>query len=161
MSDASSSEGGNAVAGGTGSEDRLSFKEKFGYGLGDTASNLYWKLFENFQLIFYTDVFGISAAAAGTMFLVTKLWDAINDPMVGFISDRTRTAWGRFRPYLIWMSIPFAITGILTFYTPDLSNEKWFEVFGIEFSAKLVYAYITYTLVFMAYTAINIPYGAL
>ncbi len=131
-------------------EQRLSVGEKVGYGLGDTASNFYWKLFENFQLYFYTDVFGISAAAAGTMFLVTKMWDAINDPMVGYISDRTKTAWGRFRPYLIWMSIPFAVTGMLTFYTPDLSP-----------NGKLIYAYITYTLVFMAYTAINIPYGAL
>lgn len=128
----------------------LSFTEKVGYGLGDTASNLYWKLFENFQLIFYTDVFGISAAAAATMFFVTKLWDAINDPLVGFLSDRTKTAWGRFRPYLLWMSIPFAVTGILTFYTPDLPP-----------NGKLIYAYITYTAVFMAYTAINIPYGAL
>lgn len=128
----------------------LTVKEKIGYGLGDTASNLYWKLFESFQLIFYTDVFGISAGAAATMFFITKLWDAINDPMVGFLADRTKTAWGRFRPYLIWMSIPFAVTGILTFYTPALSP-----------TGKLVYAYITYTAVFMAYTAINIPYGAL
>lgn len=131
-------------------EDSISVGEKVGYGLGDTASNLYWKLFEFFQLKFYVDVFGISSAAAGTMFFVTKLWDAINDPMIGFISDRTRTAWGRFRPYLIWMAIPFAITGIFTFYTPDLSP-----------NGKLIYAYVTYTLVFMAYTAINIPYGAL
>ena len=130
--------------------ESLSVVEKVGYGLGDTASNLYWKLFENFQLLFYTDVFGISAAAAGTMFFVTKIWDAVNDPMVGFVSDRTKTAWGRFRPYLIWMSIPFAVTGILTFYTPDFSPQ-----------GKLIYAYITYTLVFMAYTAVNIPYGAL
>lgn len=129
---------------------QLSVGEKVGYGLGDTASNLYWKLFENFQLFFYTDVFGITAGAAATMFLVTKLWDAINDPLIGFLSDRTRTSWGRFRPYLIWMAIPFAISGVLTFYTPDLSP-GW----------KLVYAYVTYTLVFMAYTAINIPYGAL
>ena len=128
----------------------LTVVEKVGYGLGDTASNLYWKLFENFQLIFYTDVFGISAAAAATMFFVTKLWDAINDPLIGLMADRTRTAWGTFRPYLIWGSIPFAVSGILTFYCPDLSSQ-----------GKLVYAYITYTLVFMAYTFINIPYGAL
>ena len=128
----------------------LSVGEKIGYGLGDTASNLYWKLFEFFQLIFYTDVFGISAASAATMFFITKIWDAINDPIVGLIADRTRTSWGRFRPYLLWMAVPFAVTGILTFYTPDLSPR-----------GKLVYAYVTYTLVFMGYTAVNIPYGAL
>lgn len=131
-------------------DDPLTVGEKIGYGLGDTASNLYWKLFEFFQLIFYTDVFGISAASAATMFFVTKLWDAVNDPMVGFLSDRTRTAWGRFRPWLLWSALPFAVTGILTFHTPDLSP-----------TGKLIYAYVTYTLVFMAYTAINIPYGAL
>ena len=124
--------------------------EKIGYGLGDTASNFYWKLFENFQLYFYTEIFGITATAAGLMFFVTKIWDAFNDPMIGFLADRTRTAWGRFRPYLIWMSIPFALTGMLAFYTPDLPPTQ-----------KLIYAYVTYTLVFMAYTAINIPYGAL
>ena len=129
---------------------RLSWREKVGYGLGDTASNLFWKTFEFFLMYFYTDVFGIKAGAAGTMLLVTRIWDAINDPLVGYFADRTRTAWGSFRPYLIWMCVPFAITGILTFYTPDLSD-----------SGKLIYAYVTYTLVMMAYTAINIPYGAL
>lgn len=131
-------------------EDRLSVTEKVGYGLGDTASNLFWKTFEFFLVYFYTDVFGISAKSAGTLMLVTRIWDAINDPLVGYLADRTRTSWGRFRPYLVWMSIPFAITGALTFYTPDLGP-----------TGKLVYAYITYTAVMMAYTAINIPYGAL
>ncbi len=131
-------------------DQRLSWCEKVGYGLGDTASNLYWKTFEFFLMYFYTDVFGIKAGAAGTMLLVTRIWDAINDPLVGYFADRTRTAWGSFRPYLVWMCIPFAITGVLTFYTPDLSD-----------NGKLIYAYITYTLVMMAYTAINIPYGAL
>lgn len=128
----------------------LSVKEKVGYGLGDTASNLFWKTFEFFLMYFYTDVFGLSAKSAGTMLLVTRIWDAINDPLVGYLADRTRTAWGSFRPYLVWMALPFAITGVLTFYTPNL-----------EPTGKLVYAYVTYTLVMMAYTAINIPYGAL
>ena len=128
----------------------LSVKEKVGYGLGDTASNLFWKTFEFFLMYFYTDVFGLSAKSAGTMLLVTRIWDAINDPLVGYLADRTRTAWGSFRPYLVWMAIPFAITGVLTFYTPNLDS-----------TGKLVYAYVTYTLVMMAYTAINIPYGAL
>ena len=131
-------------------DQRLSWREKVGYGLGDTASNLYWKTFEFFLMYFYTDVFGIKAGAAGTMLLVTRIWDAINDPLVGYMADRTRTAWGSFRPYLVWMCIPFAITGVLTFYTPDLGDK-----------GKLIYAYVTYTLVMMAYTAINIPYGAL
>lgn len=132
------------------STQKLSVGEKLGYGLGDTASNIYWKFFEFFLMYFYTDVFGISARSAGTMLLVTKIWDAVNDPLFGYLADRTRTAWGRFRPYLIWMSVPFAITGMLTFYTPDLSDQ-----------GKLVYAYVTFTLVMMAYTAINIPYSSL
>ena len=135
---------------GPAAENQLSIREKVGYGLGDTASNLYWKVFEFFLMYFYTDVFGISAKSAGTMLLVTRIWDAVNDPLVGYLADRTKTAWGRFRPYLVWMCLPFAITGILTFYTPDLSTQ-----------GKLIYAYVTYTVVMMVYTAINIPYGAL
>lgn len=131
-------------------QHRISFKEKVGYGLGDTASNLYFQMFVNFLLFFYTDIFGISAAAAGTMLMLSRFWDAINDPMMGIIADRTNTRWGKFRPYLIWISGPMAVIGVLTFLTPDLSV-----------TGKLIYAYITYTLIMMAYTAINIPYSAL
>jgi GPH family glycoside/pentoside/hexuronide:cation symporter len=130
--------------------DRLSVGEKVGYGLGDTASNLFWKTFEFFLMYFYTDVFGISAKSAGTMMLITRLWDAINDPLFGYLADRTKTAWGRFRPYLLWLAVPFAISGAMTFYTPDLDP-----------TGKLIYAYVSYTIVMMLYTAINIPYGAL
>ncbi len=131
-------------------EDRLSFKEKFGYGLGDTASNLYFQMFINFLLFFYTDVFGIPAAVAGILFMVSRFWDAVNDPLMGIIADRTNTKWGKFRPYLLWMMLPLAVIGVLTFTTPELS-----------LGGKIIYAYITYILMMMAYTAINIPYSAL
>lgn len=130
--------------------DRVGFIEKVGYGLGDTASNLYWTIFVSFLMFFYTDVFGISAAAAGTMFMLTQFWDAVNDPLMGIVADRTNSKWGKFRPYLIWASGPLAIIGVLTFITPDLSP-----------AGKLVYAYVTFTLIKMAYTAVNIPYSAL
>lgn len=129
---------------------KLSIKEKVGYGLGDTASNLYFQIFVNFLLFFYTDIFGIPAAAVGTMFMISRFWDAVNDPIMGIIADRTHSKWGKFRPYLIWVSVPLAIIGVLTFVTPDLSV-----------TGKIIYAYITYTLIMMAYTAINIPYSAL
>lgn len=131
-------------------EEKISIKEKIGFSLGDTASNLFFQTFIIFILYFYTDVFGISAAAAGTMFLVTRIWDSINDPIMGIISDRTNTKWGKFRPYLMWLAIPFGIVGVLTFTTPQLSME-----------GKIIYAYITYSLMMMVYTAINIPYSAL
>jgi GPH family glycoside/pentoside/hexuronide:cation symporter len=129
---------------------KLSLKEKIGYSFGDTASNLYFQTFIVFLPIFYTDVFGIPAAAMGTMFLVTRIWDAVNDPMMGMIADRTNTRWGKFRPYIAGFAIPFAIGGVLTFTTPD---------FGA--SGKLIYAYATYTLLLMLYTAVNVPYSSL
>ncbi len=118
--------------------------------MGDTASNLYFQMFVIFLLYFYTDVFGIPAAAAGTLLLVSRFWDAINDPIMGIIADRTNTKWGKFRPYLVWASGPLAVIGVFTFVTPDFSM-----------TGKIVYAYIMYILIMMAYTAVNIPYSAL
>jgi len=129
---------------------QLSIKEKIGYGLGDTASNLYFQMFINFLLFFYTDVFGIPAAVAGSLFVVSRVWDAVNDPIMGIIADRTETKWGKFRPYLIWMMLPLAVVGVALFTTPDLSMQ-----------GKIIYAYVTYIAMMMAYTAINIPYSAL
>ena len=129
---------------------RLKFSEKVSYGFGDFASSMFWKLFSMFLLFFYTDIFGISAAAVGTMFLVTRIWDAANDPLMGIIGDRTNTRWGKFRPYLLFVAIPFGIIGVLTFTTPDLDS-----------SGKLIYAYVTYTLMMMVYTAVNVPYSSL
>lgn len=129
---------------------KLSVKEKISYGFGDTASNFYWQMFMSFILFFYTDVFGISAAVAGTMLLITRIWDTGIDPVMGIIADRTETRWGKFRPYLLWMALPIGIIGVLTFTTPDLSV-----------NGKVIYAYITSTLMMAAYTAINTPYSAL
>ncbi len=129
---------------------KLSIREKIGYSVGDTASNLFFQTFIYYMLFFYTDVFGITTKAAGTMFLVTKIWDAVNDPMMGMIADRTNTRWGKFRPYLAWVAIPLGVFGVLTFTTPELGSV-----------GKLIYAYITYTFLMMAYTAINVPYSAI
>ncbi|MBP8302909.1 MAG: MFS transporter [Phycisphaerae bacterium] len=129
---------------------RLSITEKVGYSLGDAASNIFFQTFILYITMFYTDVFGLSAASIGLMFLITKIWDAVNDPMMGVLADRTNSRWGKFRPYLLWFAIPFGILGVLTFTTPDWST-----------SGRLIYAYITYTLLMMAYTVVNVPYSAL
>ncbi|MDQ8205240.1 MFS transporter [Pelagicoccus sp. SDUM812003] len=128
----------------------LKLKEKLGYGLGDTASNFFYQTFNIFLLYYYTDVFGISATAVGTMFLVTKFWDAANDPIMGIIADRTKSRWGSFRPYILWMAVPYGFLGYLMFMSPELSQ-----------NGKLIYAWVTYTLMMTAYTAINVPYSAL
>lgn len=130
--------------------EKLSFKEKAGFSLGDCASNLFFQTFILFLMFFYTDVFGLPAAVVGTMFLITRVWDAFFDPLIGMLADRTQTRWGKFRPYLLWFALPFAIIGVLTFTTP-----------GFNESGKLVYAYITYSLMMMFYSAINVPYSAL
>lgn len=129
---------------------KLGWSEKFGYAAGDMASCLYFGIFMNFMAIFYTDVFGISPAVLGTMLLITRTWDWINDPIMGAIADRTNTRMGKFRPWLLWMIGPYMVFGVLTFTTFDLGP-----------SMKIVYAYVTYTALMMIYTAINVPYGAL
>ena len=98
----------------------ITLKEKIGYGLGDMASSMFWKLFGSYLMIFYTDVFGLPAAVVGTMFLITRVWDSAFDPIVGVIADRTQTRWGKFRPYLLYLAVPFALIGIFTFTTPQL-----------------------------------------
>ena len=130
--------------------EKVSFREKLCYGAGDFASVLYWQTFMIYLLYFYTDVFGISAAAAGTMFLVSRVLDGITDPVVGMIADRTETRWGKFRPYLLWFCVPFAIVGVLTFTAPDLAE-----------TGKLVWAYVTYNALMLLYTIINIPYTSM
>jgi len=129
---------------------KVSILEKSAFGMGDLASNLFYQTFTMFLLYFYTDVFGISAAAAGTMFLVVRMLDTFYDPLVGVLADRTNSKYGKFRPWILYTVVPFGILGFLTFYTPDLVT-----------SSKLVYAYITYTAMMFVYSTINVPYGAL
>ena len=128
----------------------IKLTEKIGYGFGDMASSMFWKLFGAYLMIFYTDVFGLPAAVVGTMFLITRIWDSAFDPIVGVLADRTHSRWGKFRPYLLWLAVPFGIIGVLTFVTPDWSP-----------TGKLVYAYVTYSLMMMIYSAINVPYASL
>ena len=128
----------------------IKLTEKIGYGFGDMASSMFWKLFGAYLMIFYTDVFGLPAAVVGTMFLITRIWDSAFDPIVGVVADRTHSRWGKFRPYLLWLAVPFGIIGVLTFVTPD-----WSPI------GKLVYAYVTYSLMMMIYSAINVPYASL
>ena len=101
---------------------KLTFVEKFGFGLGDTASNFVWGTLGYFLMYYYTEIFGISALAAGTLFLFTRSGDGIVDFFMGAIADRTNTKWGKFRPYLLWMSVPLAVVFVLTFTTPNLDT---------------------------------------
>jgi len=129
---------------------KLSVREKIGFGLGDTASNLVWASLMSFIMFFYTDVFGITAAAVGTMFLFARVFDGVTDFLIGAMADRTQTRWGKFRPFLLWMAIPLAVMMVLTFTVPGFSQ-----------NGKVVYTWITYNLLMLAYTAVNIPYSAL
>lgn len=130
--------------------EKLSFREKVGYGFGDAASSMFWKLFGMYIMFFYTDIFGIPATIVGTMFLVTRLGDAAFDPLVGIMSDRTNTRWGKFRPFILFMAIPFGVLGVLTFTTPDF-----------DMSGRIVYAFCTYSLMMLIYSMVNVPYESL
>lgn len=130
--------------------EKLSVVEKAGYSLGDCAANFVFQTQIIFMLYFYTDVFRIDAEAVATLFLVSNLWDAINDPLMGAIADRTKTRWGRFRPWVLLTAVPFAIAFVLTYTVPDFGT-----------TGKLIWAYATYNALKMIYTANNIPYSAL
>ena len=125
----------------------MKLSEKIGYGFGDMSSSMFWKLFSYFLPFFYSNVFGLSLADAGVLMLVTRIWDAVSDPMMGIIADRTKTRWGKDGPYLLFFSLPFAVCGILLFTTPE--------------NGKTLWAYITYILMMTVYTGINVPYGSL
>ncbi len=134
----------------TAQDQKLSILDKVGYAFGDGASNLIWMSFIYFQLNFYTDVFGLSAAAVATMLMVTRSWDMFFDVIIGTVADRTRTRWGKFRPYLLWMALPFGIISVAAFSTPAASA-----------NVKLIYAYVTLSLMMVVYSAINVPYSAM
>lgn len=131
-------------------DNRLSVKENIAYALGDTASCIYFWTFNLFLVFYYVDLWGIPATAVATIMFATRLIDAITDPIMGILADRTCTRWGKFRPYLLWMAVPFGLCGYLLFANPPLTGD-----------AKTLYAFITYTAMILVYTAINVPYSSL
>ena len=130
--------------------EKLSFGEKSGYALGDMAANFVFQAMLALQLDFYTHTFGLTAAQAGTLFLVVGLSVACLNPVMGVIADRTSTKWGKFRPWLLWSALPFGIIGVLTFTTPNISP-----------AGKIIYAWTTYILLRVIYTVNNVPYASL
>lgn len=129
---------------------RVSLAEKVGYGLGDAACNVVFQMVMSFMAYFYTDVFGLAPAAMGTMFLLVRGLSSVADPVMGILCDRTETRWGKFRPYLLWLCLPFGAIAVLAFVTPDFTP-----------TGKLVYAYTTFALLMIVYSAVNVPYCAL
>ena len=130
--------------------ETLSTREKIGYGLGDAGGPCISDLISGFLLFFYTDVFGLSPAIVGAMFFTLRIFDAVSDPVMGVIADRTRSRWGRFRPWQLWTAVPLGVIGILTFTVPDMSANM-----------KIAWAFGTYFLLSIGYTANNVPYCAL
>jgi GPH family glycoside/pentoside/hexuronide:cation symporter len=130
--------------------EKLTLKEKIGYALGDGAANIAWRGVATFLFIFYTDVFGLNPAVVGMLFLIARFGDGIIDILMGVVCDRTNSKYGKFRPWILWTAVPLGITLSLLFTTPNLGP-----------TGKVIYAYATYLLFFLFYTANNIPYGAL
>jgi len=130
--------------------ETLKLKEKLGYGFGDLASTLIFATVTTFLMYFYTDIYGLSAAAVGSLFFVARMIDAVSDPLMGALADRTQSRFGKFRPYILFGALPLGILAVATFTTPDLSE-----------TGKLIYAYVTYILLMMCYTVVNIPYSSL
>lgn len=129
---------------------KTSLSEKIGYGFGDMSSSMFWKIFSYYLPFFYSNIFGLRLDQVGVLLVVTRIWDAVSDPMMGVICDRTKTRWGKYRPYLLIMALPFAICGIFLFCTPAVGP-----------TMKLVWAYVTYIMMMTVYTGINVPYGAM
>lgn len=129
---------------------KTKLSEKIGYGFGDMSSSMFWKIFSYYLPFFYSNIFGLRLDQVGVLLMVTRIWDAVSDPMMGILADRTSTKWGRYRPYLLLMAIPFAVSGILLFTTPAAGP-----------TMKLVWAYVTYIMMMTVYTGINVPYGAM
>jgi GPH family glycoside/pentoside/hexuronide:cation symporter len=129
---------------------KLRLREKIGYGFGDLASCLFWATIMSQLLFFYTDVFGLTGKAAGIMFFVSRILDALFDVVIGMTADRTKSRWGKFRPYILWGAVPLAVSAVLAFTTPEFGE-----------AGKLVYAYITFIVFMFLYSTINIPYTAL
>lgn len=129
---------------------RTSFGEKVGYGFGDMSSSMFWKIFSYYLPFFYSNIFGLTLDQVALLLVVTRVWDAVSDPMMGVLADRTSTKWGKYRPYLLLMAVPFALSGVYLFSTPVALP-----------TVKLVWAYVTYILMMTVYTGINVPYGAM
>lgn len=132
-------------------QDKVSFREKVGYSLGDVAANLVFQMMMIFQLKFYTDIFGLDGAVAGSVLLIARIVDAFVDPAVGIITDRTQTRWGKYRPWVLWTAIPFCVFYVLAFYNPGIEDK----------GLVTIYATISYVLLMSMYSFNNTPYSAL